>query len=163
ALEDRLLLAQRFWDGRPDGGGTSVNNKWLTATNWVGDAAPAPGDDLVFAPGAANLTNINDFAIGTGFHSITFSGTNYNVLSSNAIVLGAGGMKATNTSGVNTFGPNIEASFTTTAPTRSFEVTNAGAELRLTGNIGQNAQLLKDGAGKLTLSGNSTFTGPMTV
>jgi autotransporter-associated beta strand protein len=161
-LESRLLLAQRVWDGRPDGGGTSVNNKWLTATNWVGDVAPSPGDDLVFAPGAANLTNINDFPIGTGFGTVTFSGTGYNVLSSNSISLGGGGIKATNASGSNTFGLSFGVP-ATISPTRSLEVTNAGAELRLTGNISQNATLFKDGDGKLTLSGNSTFTGAMNV
>jgi autotransporter-associated beta strand protein len=161
-LESRLLLAQRVWDGRPDGGGTSVNNKWLTATNWVGDVAPSPGDDVVFAPGAANLTNINDFPIGTGFGTVTFSGTGYNVLSSNSISLGGGGIKATNASGSNTFGLSFGVP-ATISPTRSLEVTNAGAELRLTGNISQNATLFKDGDGKLTLSGNSTFTGAMNV
>ena len=30
-----------------DGGGSDYN--WRTAANWVGDAAPIPGDDLVFA------------------------------------------------------------------------------------------------------------------
>lgn len=58
------------WDGRPDGGGSSADANWTTATNWVGDVAPSPGDQLVF-PSSATVQNItNDFPAGTAFESI---------------------------------------------------------------------------------------------
>jgi hypothetical protein len=65
----------------------------MTATNW-GAAAPVAGDDLVFPAGAANPSNTNNFAAGTTFNSITFSGGTY-TLNGNGITLGAGGIQST--------------------------------------------------------------------
>src|SRR5262245_22160400 len=62
-LEDRVLLAVSIWDGAPDAGGSTSNNVWLNPQNWVGDMIPSPGDDLVFPAGAAQLTNVNNFAV----------------------------------------------------------------------------------------------------
>src|SRR6476659_1615277 len=83
ALEDRLAPAIATWDG----GG--ANNFWSTAANWVGDVAPNPGDDLVFPTGAAQLTNFNDFAVGTSFQSISVTAGGY-VISGNAVSITAG-------------------------------------------------------------------------
>ena len=58
-----------------DGGGTG--NLWTTASNWVGDLAPLPGKDLVFPANVSKLAAINDFAEGTIFSSVTFSGPSY--------------------------------------------------------------------------------------
>ena len=80
-LEDRSLLAT--WDG----GG--ADNKWTTADNWVGNVAPAAGDSLTFPTGAARLTNTNDYASGTAFGSINFTGAGYN-LGGNALELSGG-------------------------------------------------------------------------
>src|ERR1043166_7119118 len=77
------LAATRTWDG----GGT--DNNWTTATNWVGDIAPLPGDDLVFPASAAQLSNSNNFPAGTGFNSISFTGEGYTIGGSN-LVLAAG-------------------------------------------------------------------------
>jgi hypothetical protein len=65
------LIANRIWDG---GGADSL---WTTAANWVGDAAPLPGDTLVFPSGAMRLESINDFPAGTQFASISVLGTGY--------------------------------------------------------------------------------------
>ena len=40
-----------FWDGVPDGGGTSANANWQTATNWVGDAVAEPRGQFDFSRG----------------------------------------------------------------------------------------------------------------
>ena len=61
-----------------DGGG--ADNNWTTAANWVGDAAPSPGDNLVFPAGAARMENVNDFPVGTQFGSILVAGGNYSIL-----------------------------------------------------------------------------------
>src|SRR5262245_12819137 len=53
-LEGRIAPATRVWDG----GG--ANNQWATAANWVGDVAPATGDDLVFPGGAQQATSVNN-------------------------------------------------------------------------------------------------------
>src|SRR5262249_53676228 len=87
ALEDRLLLAARLWDG---GGAT---NLWTDRFNWQGDLAPTAGDDLVFGPGAdpTSLTNNNDFGGSASFNSITFTAGGY-TLQGNTITLGPGGV-----------------------------------------------------------------------
>ena len=82
-LEDRSLLATVTWDG----GG--LDNHWTTADNWVGNVAPVAGDSLTFPAGAARLANTNDFASGTDFVSINFTGAGYS-LGGNALVLSGG-------------------------------------------------------------------------
>ncbi|MCC6124716.1 MAG: hypothetical protein IT426_07130, partial [Pirellulales bacterium] len=60
-----------------DGGGTDDN--WTTGANWVGDAKPMPGDNLVFPAGAARMDNVNDFVSCETFGSIVVSGGNYHI------------------------------------------------------------------------------------
>src|SRR5690606_31960498 len=79
------------------GGG---DNNWTTAENWVGDVAPTEGDNLLFADGAARLSNSNDFAEGTDFGTITIAGAGY-TLSGSRIDL-TGDILATYTSGTST-------------------------------------------------------------
>src|SRR5262245_30575124 len=82
ALEDRLLLAQRIWNGN------GTTNNWADRFNWVGNIAPAANDDLVFPQNAARKTSqIVNVPIGTLFNSITYEGSGYSVLSSNTIAL----------------------------------------------------------------------------
>src|SRR5262245_50253907 len=94
SLEDRTTPALAAWTG---GGAT---NAWTNAANWAANVAPNPGDDLLFPAGAAKATAANDFAVGTVFHSLTFSGTGYTV-SGNAITLD-GGIASTQLTGTNT-------------------------------------------------------------
>ncbi|MCC6126418.1 MAG: hypothetical protein IT426_15780, partial [Pirellulales bacterium] len=81
------------WDGGgPDG-------KWSTAENWLGDAAPASGDNLVFPTDAAQPVNVNDYPSDALFGTITVFGGNYriqnNPLRSKALeVLGDGALTA---------------------------------------------------------------------
>ncbi len=82
-LEDRAVPAVATWDG----GG--ADSKWTTAANWVGDAAPQPGDDLVFPAGAQQPTNVNDFAPGTAFGSLSVTGSGYSI-SGNALAVANG-------------------------------------------------------------------------
>ena len=96
SLEERIPLAVRIWDG----GGGDAN--WTTAANWAGDISPLAGDDLVFAAGAAQATNTNNFAAGTRFNTIQIQGSGYNI-SGNAIEL-YGGLTANNAAGTNTLG-----------------------------------------------------------
>ncbi len=84
-LEDRCVPAVVNWDGHPDAGGTSADNHWTTATNWVGDHTPQPGDTLQFPAGAQQLTNVNDFPAGTSF-DLFVGGAGYQI-SGNAVTL----------------------------------------------------------------------------
>src|SRR4051794_8022270 len=70
-LEARVMPATRTWVGL----GADAN--WSTAQNWAGAVAPAVDDNLVFPAGAARLTNVNDFAAGTRFRSVTISDPGY--------------------------------------------------------------------------------------
>lgn len=175
SLEQRSLLATMTWDGS-----SSVN--WTDAANWVGDIAPAAGDDLFFPAGAANLTNNNDFPAGTSFNTILFMGGGYNI-TGNAISL-AGGLTANNTTGNNSFSPAItlgnaltlmSANAGTTLTLSSVDTgiiqgaTNifgtsaltldGSGTLVITGVISGQGSIEKLGAGTATLRGTNTYTG----
>src|SRR5262249_53455930 len=101
ALEDRLLLSTRVWDGTVDGSGVAFTDaNWTSAQNWVGDVAPVAGDDLVFPATALQYSTNNDFAPGTVSHSISIAGSSY-TMAGNALALTAG-ITPSNTAGVNT-------------------------------------------------------------
>lgn len=84
-LEDRLVLATRTWDGTD---GTA----WTNRLNWEDNIAPVAGDDLVFGD-ATNLVSFNNFASDTAFNSIKIS-REYHI-TGNRIILGTGGLTAT--------------------------------------------------------------------
>ena len=176
-LEDRLAPAIATWDG----GG--ANNNWTTAANWVGDVAPQPGDDLVFGSGS-QMVNVNDFPVGTSFHSIALDAGF--LISGNAVTLTAG---VRNDSGGGTLALDI-----TLGAAQTFS-NSAGAGYQISGNIDLNGHVLtatingggsgghffppfpgivtlsgvihgnggivKDGVQILVLSGSNTFTGPI--
>lgn len=83
--------AVRTWNG----GGADGN--WTTAANWVGDAAPVTGDDLVFPASSAQFATNNDFSSTTfSFRLLTIDGGNYTI----------GGNNLRLTSGLNINGGN---------------------------------------------------------
>jgi hypothetical protein len=163
--------------------GLGLDNHWTNPDNWTGPVAHvAPtGDgteDLVFPPGAKQLRNLNDLPVTVTpavppplipqyttsplFHSITFTGENYNI-SGNAIAL-SGEIDATNKTGTNTLAVNITFPLDLqnpdpTKPTITFAVDHPQATLILGGiidggKIGTLGEPVKDGMGKLV------FTGP---
>lgn len=148
-LEERSLLATMTWDG-------SNSALWSDAANWVGDIAPAGGDDLFFPAGAANLTNNNDLGAGTAFNTILFTGGGYNI-TGNAISL-VGGLTANNVTGNNTFTPAI-----TLANGLTLMSANPGTTLTLGAintvylegatNFLGNSALNFDGAGTIAVNG----------
>src|SRR6476646_1372345 len=79
-LEGRTAPAVATWDG----GG--ADNRWTTPANWAGDVAPAPGDDLNFPAGAAQLNAVNDFPAGTAFGQLSITGAGYQI-GGNAVAL----------------------------------------------------------------------------
>ncbi|WP_254512258.1 autotransporter-associated beta strand repeat-containing protein [Anatilimnocola floriformis] len=174
-LEERAVLATMTWDG-------SSSALWSDAANWVGDIAPAAGDELFFPAGAANLTNTNDLAAGTTFNTVLFTGSGYNI-SGNAITL-TGGLTANNVTGNNTFTPaiTIQNGLTimsanpgttltmgaidtaylvgATSLLGSSALTFDGAgTTAVNGVISGNGSINKLGGGLTILSGNNTYTG----
>jgi autotransporter-associated beta strand protein len=163
--------ATRTWDG--DG----ANKNWTTATNWVGDIAPVPGDDLVFPPGAAQLFNNNNYPAGTMFNTVTFSGDGYICEGSNVVL--TAGLRAGHSSGV------IQVWFPIQLSASQTFTNSSGGELYfvfqsidlnghdLTFGVGVSGvqtdciigtgAVIKTGAGSLILSGTSTYTGATEV
>src|SRR5262249_19820395 len=145
SLEIRITPTTRTWLG-VDG------NNWSDALNWVGNVAPSPGDDLVFAASAANSHPSNDFAAGTTFGSITISSADY-VLSGNQVKL-SHGISATYSSGTTI--DHID-----TVLLDGTVSVGAGGELDLLGTISGTAGLTFSGGGTLTLGGSTvnSYTG----
>ena len=55
------------WDGEPEGGGTSADGNWTTATNWVSDTAPTDGSFNRYTfGGTTNLVSNNDLTPTAG-------------------------------------------------------------------------------------------------
>jgi autotransporter-associated beta strand protein len=168
SLEDRAVPALiATWDG-----GALLSNNWTADRNWVGHNAPNPGDDLQFAGGGdRKTTNDNDFASGTNFHSIEFTGGGYS-LNGNRILLGSASNTnagaVTNTLGNNTIAlPLTLAGSTSTSITPRIEFEAAsGTTLTVSGAIGGTSPfttLAKTGTGTVVLTGTNTYAGSVLV
>ena len=77
-------VQRRVWNG--PAGNQPNNLRWTRPANWVGNAAPSPGDILHFPAGAMQLTNLNDFSAGTRFHSLEFGGLGYRLQGAGVVV-----------------------------------------------------------------------------
>jgi autotransporter-associated beta strand protein len=170
-LETRVVPAGTFtWDGRPDNGGTSSDNRWSTGTNWVGDVAPNPADfdTLVFPNGAAQLASQNDLPNAV-FNQIIFSGGGYN-LSGNSITLGnstsgTGLIEHNAGTATDTISFNIQMGGSA-GNKQFFTVDTSGGVLDIAGSISGNTgvELSQGGPGTLQLdNNNSAFTGKVSV
>lgn len=176
ALVPVAHAALREWDGD-----ASMDNKWMTAVNWVGNVAPNPGDDLLFRSGQRHPNNINDYAPGTTFNSIELrggGGSGYNI-SGNSIALNAG-IRVENNSGDpidHTFSISIllnsnqtftiqndvgifflPATINLNGKDLTFDVT-LSSEARAQGVISGTGDLIKTGGGALRLTANNTYDG----
>jgi hypothetical protein len=60
-----------------DGGGGEANKLWTTPENWVGEVAPAAGNDLLFPEGPSQTESVNNCGSSLHFRSITVSGNGY--------------------------------------------------------------------------------------
>jgi hypothetical protein len=157
----------RTWDG----GGADAN--WLTAANWVGDAAPVANDDLVFPAAASQFTTNNNFALFTTFNSITIEGGAY--------TLGGNFLRLANGLTVNGGTQTINTAITLTAPQTfsatavtatatiisvsagSFALTFDGAGTIGIGLISGSGAMTKNGTGAGALISSLGFSGPITV
>jgi hypothetical protein len=165
-LEDRTMLSVTW-----SGGGSDSN--WMTAANWVGNVAPVAGADLVFPTGAAQLSNVNNFGVGTSFNSLTISGNGYSI-SGNRVVTGA--IDVSGSTGTNSFLADVTftGKGTITLPSAAGNqldlgnLDNGGNTLTFTGGLGTvlveggisgGAGLTMSATGNLILQNNNTFGG----
>lgn len=143
------------WDG-----GSTVNSNLQTAANWAGDVAPTAVagsgtyHDIVLA-GSTRVTANNDFGNGSVFNSLAFaSNAAAFTLSGNVFWVNYGiTNSSSNTQTISTgigFGSG-DHSITTTA------------NMLISGAIRGSGGIVKEGAGKLTLSGNNFYSGNTTI
>ncbi len=118
----RAFAALRVWTG----GGT--NSNWMNPDNWNGPA-PVAGDILRFPPGAARLSNNNNFPAGTSFEQIQITGSGYTLDGNRVSIVTL--LSSSPASGVN------------------------AVDLAISGS----GDVISNGGGRLDLSGNNSFTG----
>src|SRR5262249_23078774 len=116
------------------------------------------GDDLVFPAGAQRKTGqIIGVTIGTAFNSITYSGSGYEVLSSNSI---APRSITDNAGGLTTFNSSLlYPSTSSTLSQVTITVNTFVGSLKLGGPISGSVDLDKEGDGLLTLAHANTYAG----
>jgi fibronectin-binding autotransporter adhesin len=158
------------WDGGLNGTGTS----WSATNNWVGDAVPASGDDVVFSntTGGLTLPSTNSVSGARTFGLITFDNIASKLPATLTIDTGGPGTTTARTLTVNT-GINLTNSTTTVffrgsngtlsyvmGGDNTFTVSSSanlifGSAVVMSGNF----NATKSGAGALTLSNANTFGG----
>jgi len=137
-----------------DGGG--ANALWSTAANWAGDTnALVTGERLTFS-GTAQKVNTNDLITSAAWMHLTTGGFSLYGTGAGATMTLAGNI--TNFGAGNLIDINL-----TFGATRTIVVTNGGS-LEISGDIGGAGGLTLVGRNhQLTLSGNNTFTGAVTI
>ncbi len=160
-----------------DGGG--AGNLWVLAPNWVGDATPGTGDDLVFPSSvpASERTNVNNVADLTVNH-VYLGGTNWNLSGSRLPLLdgitatnrGIGltpvlnlplELKASQTWHVERSSLNVRSSID--LATNSLTLQATAGEFDIPANVHGAGEIIKRGSGELNLSGTNDFTGGMRI
>ena len=153
-----LLLSSGTAHAQDTWTGYDPNGLWSTATNWVGNVAPSPGDVLAFPGGVTGTrATTNDFAAGTQFNGLQFSSGLY-FLNGNAINLGGNMSSTANGSGANTINLNMTL-------LQGIDVSVTGTyRIDVMGDISGNFGLSKSGSGMLRLGGTAkTYTGDTTI
>ena len=135
-----------------DAGGADSN--WSTAVNWLDDAVPSAGFDLIF-PNSANTTPTNDLTAGTGFAGLTFSA------GASSYTLSGNGINLTNFIRNNsTSAQSIDLPIQLGGPL-SIEALNAPiyAEGIISGSHG----ITKVGTNRVELTANNTYMGDTSI
>lgn len=156
--------ATRTWDG----GGADAN--WQTPANWIGDAAPAANDDLIFPAAATQFSTNNNFFFLTNFNSISVEGGTYTfggnaIRLSNGLTIGSGTQTfnlAITSNGSQTFSAAQGAQATIVIlSVGSFPLTIDGAGVVGIGFISGNGAITKNGSGIGAIVAASGFSGPI--
>ena len=140
--------------------GTTSGN-WNVSSNW-GGTLPSAGNDLLFNVLTNTGSMNNNFAAGTGFHSLMLNTGGTVSLSGNTIDLGAGGITQVGATKLNDFAPfTLTATQTWTSSAPGYIGLNGGAALdlgantlTLTGSGDDFFDQAISGTGGLTLAGS---------
>lgn len=157
--------AGQIWDG----GGADTN--WGTANNWDSNTLPNFANAITFT-GGTRTTNVNNLTADTTIGGINFSNTTANpfTISGNRITLGGDistSVPVTPTSNTAitdtvSLAMILNGNRTITANLSTSGSFTASHNLTLSGIISETGgarNLIKEGAGTLTLSGNNSYTG----
>ena len=144
-LEDRTLLSVCHWTGGAD-------NTWSNPQNW--DTAPQAGDDLVFE--GAGIATQNDLTTRTTFNSIKFSSSGFTLTGNTVWVNDDITVDSSVANAAISLGVALGGAVT-------IDVANNSSSLTVSSVLSGGGNLIKTGAGTLTLGNTNTYTGGTTI
>lgn len=139
-------------------GAGGVDNTFTNSANWAGGAVPSPGDTLIF-DGNLDLTANNNFNTGTQFGGLQFAPTVAGPFNVTGFALNLSGNIMDNTQSITN---TISLAGIGLLSNTTVDVVNTGSLVISSPISGANG-LTKTDSGTLTLTGNNTFTGPLTI
>jgi autotransporter-associated beta strand protein len=147
--------AEQVWTGN---GGGGQPKQWTDPANWQNSATIVAGDALTFPKNVTYKQANNSFAADTGFGPLTIAASNY-TLSGNRIAL-TGGLIVTSGTGSN---PAATVSLPLLLNTTQSIIVPTNSVLTLNQAISGAGGFTKSGAGKVSISGTHSYTGPTAV
>ena len=139
--------------------GGGADNKWTTGNNWSDLAAPVSTTNATFYTGITSGTNINidlsQTILGVRFNSAADSALN---ITNSQLTINGGGIAVD----AGADGAHVLAMPIALGATQAW-TNDSAATLSVKGVISGSGALTKYGSGKITLSGNNTFTGALTI
>jgi autotransporter-associated beta strand protein/probable HAF family extracellular repeat protein len=160
--------------------GAGGDNLWSDGANWSGNGglAPAPGDTLVFGPGASQQSTFDDLDPNTSFNAIRFTGAGYTVNGNPLDIKGS--IDASASTGANTLNDNLTLAAKSTiamagsATSLTFggtidnagfnmQVTGTGGAVRFDGSISGGGSLTDSNSGTVTLVAGNAYSGGTTL
>jgi autotransporter-associated beta strand protein len=168
-----IASGQSTWDGNTGGTGTS----WAVASNWIGDALPPPGSNILFqnANAVAQLPGSMSVGADSTFGLITFDNIDGKLPSSLVVVTnGSGGTAArtlTINSGITLANSNTSVTFNAgTNGTLAFALggnvafsASPGGTLAINPVVSGSGRIAVQGGGTVVLNGANLFTGGVTL
>jgi len=141
-----VCASDRTWDG-----GSLIDSKWSSVTNWDGDVAVPGASDALFFGVSTRLAITNDLGAGLSFAGLTFaSGAGAYSLLGDGITLGG---TLTNASS-NTQTINLPLALDATRT-----ITSSSGAITLNGQVSGAGGWTKEGSSRVTLSASNAYDG----